>query len=248
MGSLMGKTAIITGGSRGIGRACCLAFAGEGANVVFTYHKSKDKAAQLSKEIEGLGANCLSLKLDIRDYDGCRSVVDKALEKFKKLDIVVNNAGVTAGKALMMMTQDEWKDVVDTDLGGVFNMTRAAITTLLKQKSGSIVNISSVAGLSGLPRQTHYCAAKAGVIGFSKALAKEVAAYGIRVNIVCPGYIDTDMVSGLKEDIKKQILDFIPVKRFGQASEVAQVCLFLASDKASYMTGEVVTIDGGLTT
>lgn len=243
MSDLKGKTVIITGGSRGIGRATAKAFAKEGANVVFTYNKSKDKAQELETE---LGANCLCLQLDISDYDGCRKVIEKTLEKFKKIDVLINNAGVTAAKALMMMTKEEWKEVIDTDLGGVFNMTRAAITTLLKQKSGSIVNISSVAGLVGLARQSHYSAAKAGIIGFSKALAREVAEYGIRVNVVCPGYIETDMVAGLREDIKKQILDYIPTKKFGKVDDVAQLCLFLASDKAGYMTGEVVKVDGGL--
>ena len=243
MNDLKGKTVIITGGSRGIGRACCLAFAKEGANIVFTYNKSKDKAQALEKE---LGKNCLCLQLDIGDYDGCRKVIEETLKKFGKLDVLINNAGVTAAKALMMMTPQEWKEVIDTDLGGVFNMTRSAITTLLKQKSGSIVNISSVAGIVGLARQSHYSAAKAGIIGFSKSLAREVAEYGIRVNTVCPGYIETDMVSGLRDDIKKQILDYIPTKKFGNVDDVAQLCVFLASDKASYMTGEVVKVDGGL--
>jgi len=246
MGDLKGKTAIITGGSRGIGRACCIAFAKEGANIVFTYNRSEEQAKELAKELKKIGVEALSLKSDVKEYDQCRKVIEQTLEKFKKLDILVNNAGITKDKALMMMTHQDWKDVLDTNLGGTFNMTRAAITTFLRQKEGCIINMSSVSGIIGLARQTNYSASKAGVIGFSKALAKEVGAYNIRVNVVCPGYIDTDMVGNLREDIKKQILDFIPKKRFGTSDEVARVCVFLSSDKANYITGQIIKIDGGL--
>jgi 3-oxoacyl-[acyl-carrier protein] reductase len=246
MGDLKGKTAIITGGSRGIGRASCLAFAKNEANIVFTYNKSEDQAKEVVKEVKKIGAKVLSIKADVKDYNQCRKVVEETLKEFNKLDIVLNNAGIIRDKALMMMTQDDWKDVLDTNLGGTFNMTRAAITTLLKQKEGCVINMSSVSGIIGLPRQTNYSASKAGIIGFTKALAKEVGAYNIRVNVVCPGYIDTDMVGDIKEDMKKQILDFIPEKRFGTAEEVAGVCVFLASDRANYITGEIIKIDGGL--
>ncbi|MDP2922870.1 MAG: 3-oxoacyl-[acyl-carrier-protein] reductase [Candidatus Omnitrophota bacterium] len=246
MDDLKEKTVIITGGSRGIGRACCLAFAKAGANIVFTYNKSKKEAEELTGEINKLGVNCLSIQTDVRDYNQCRSVVEKALERFKELDILVNNAGITKDKALLMMTLDDWKDVVETNLGGTFNMTRAAITTLLKQKKGCIINMSSVSGIVGLARQTNYSASKAGIIGFSKALAKEVAAYNIRVNAVCPGFINTEIVASLHENIKKEILNTIPVKRLGEVDEVANLCVFLASDKANYITGEVIKIDGGL--
>jgi 3-oxoacyl-[acyl-carrier protein] reductase len=182
----------------------------------------------------------------VRDYNQCRAVVEQTLEKFKVLDIVLNNAGITKDKALMMMTLEDWKDVIDTNLTGTFNMTRAAITTLLKQKKGCIINMSSVSGITGLARQTNYSASKAGIIGFSKALAKEVAAYNIRVNTVCPGFINTEIVAGLHENIKTEILNTIPVKRLGEVEEVASLCVYLASDKAGYITGEVVKIDGGL--
>jgi 3-oxoacyl-[acyl-carrier protein] reductase len=246
MGDFKGKTVIITGGSRGIGRACCLAFAKRGANIVFTYNKSVEDADRLGKEIEKLGVGCLSFKVDIKDYNLCRKVVEETLRKYSQLDILVNNAGIVKDKALMMMLLDEWKDVVDTNLGGVFNMSRACVTTFLKQKKGCIINMSSVSGLMGLPRQTNYSASKAGIIGFSKALAKEVAPYNIRVNVIAPGFINTDMVSSLREDIKKEIIDNIPIKRFGEPEEVAGVCVFLASDEANYITGEVIKIDGGL--
>jgi 3-oxoacyl-[acyl-carrier protein] reductase len=182
----------------------------------------------------------------VRDYNHCRKLIEKTLEHFKQLDILINNAGITKDKALLMMTLDDWKDVIETNLGGVFNITRASITTLLKQKKGCIINVSSVSGLVGLPRQTNYSASKAGIIGFSKALAKEVAAYNIRVNVVCPGFINTDMLGSLREDFKKEIINSIPVKRFGEAEEVAHLCVFLASDKAKYITGEAIKIDGGL--
>ena len=166
--------------------------------------------------------------------------------KFKKIDILVNNAGKTLDKALVMMANEEWKEVIDTNLGGTYNMTRALITTFMKQKSGCIINMSSVSGLTGLPKQTNYSASKAGIIGFTKALAKEVAGYNIRVNAVCPGYISTDMVSALSDEIRKNIVNTIPVKRMGEPEEVAELCLFLASDSSSYITGEAIKIDGGL--
>ncbi|MBN1824004.1 MAG: beta-ketoacyl-ACP reductase [Endomicrobiales bacterium] len=242
MNVLKGKTAIITGGSRGIGRACVLAFSKAGANVVFTYNRSKDEADALQKSAK----NVVSVKTDVREYEQCRAVVNEALKKFKKLDVVVNNAGVNIDKALVMMTHDDWKTVIDTNLNGTFNMTRAAITTFMKQKGGCVINMSSVSGITGLPRQTNYSASKAGIIGFSKALAKEVAGYNVRVNTVCPGYIKTDMVDSLGEDVKKKILESVPQKRLGEPEEVADLCVFLASGKAGYITGEVIKIDGGL--
>ncbi|MDD5431900.1 MAG: 3-oxoacyl-[acyl-carrier-protein] reductase [Candidatus Omnitrophica bacterium] len=246
MNELKGKIAIVTGGSRGIGRACCVALAKAGASVVFTYNKNIEEAEKLKKEIEGLNIECLSLQTDVRDLEQCRKVIEKTMEKFQKIDILINNAGITKDKALLMMAQEDWKDVLETNLGGTFNMSRACITTMLKQKSGKIINMSSVSGITGLPRQTNYSASKAGIIGFTKALAKEVAAYNITVNAVCPGFINTDMVSGMREEMKTEILKIIPVKRLGEAEEVANLCVFLASEKANYITGEAIKIDGGL--
>jgi 3-oxoacyl-[acyl-carrier protein] reductase len=213
---------------------------------VFTYHQSKGKATALKKELATQGVEILSMQADVRDYTQCRAVVENSLKKFKKIDILVNNAGIIKDRALMMMTHDDWKEVIDTNLGGVFNMTRACITTFLKQKKGCIINLSSVSGLVGIPRQTNYSASKAGIIGFSKALAKEVASYNIRVNVVCPGYINTEMVGSLKDDIKAQIIENLPAKRLGEPEEVAKTCIFLASERAGYITGEVIKIDGGL--
>ncbi len=241
---LKGKTIIITGGSRGIGRACCLAFAKEGTNIAFTFNTNQEKADELEKELVALGVECLGLQTDARDYDQCRETVRKTLEKFGRLDMVLNNAGIVRDKALMMMSVEEWKDVIDTNLGGTFNMTRAAITTFLKQKDGCVINMSSVSGLSGMPRQTNYSASKAGIIGFTKALAKEVAGYNVRVNAVCPGFIETDMVSGMQAKNREKIEEAVPVKRLGSAEEVAKVCVFLA--RSPYIIGETIRIDGGL--
>jgi 3-oxoacyl-[acyl-carrier protein] reductase len=246
MEEIKGKTVIITGGSRGIGRACCLAFAELGANIVFTYNKSKKEAEILQQMIDNLDVRCLSIAMDIRNYEQCQKVIAQTLDKFSQIDILINNAGIVRDKSLLMMLQDDWRDVVETNLGGVFNMSRAAITTFLKQKQGCIINMSSVSGLIGIPRQTNYSAAKAGIIGFSKALAKEVASYNIRVNAICPGYINTDMVNSLREDYKKNIINMIPFGRMGEAKEIAELCVFLASDKARYITGEIMKIDGGL--
>ncbi|MCP4649053.1 MAG: 3-oxoacyl-[acyl-carrier-protein] reductase [PVC group bacterium] len=246
MANLKNKTVIITGGSRGIGKACCLAFAQAGANVIFTFSKSKQEADSLEKQINDINANCLAIQSDIKDYEQCREVVVKSIEKFEKIDILVNNAGITKDKALMMMSVEDWKDVIDTNLGGVFNMSRAVITTFLKQKEGCILNMSSISGMVGMPRQTNYSASKAGIIGFSKALAKEVAPYNVRVNTVCPGFVGTDMVDNLQDSVKDNIAKSIPVKRIGDAEEIADLCVFLASEKARYIIGETIKIDGGL--
>ena len=246
MKELKKKVAVITGGSRGIGRACCAAFASEGANIVFTYNKSLKSANTLKKELKKYNVKVTAVKADVRNYNECQLVAKKALSSFNKVDILVNNAGIVKDKALFMMKPDEWYDVVDTNLNGTFNMTRAVITLFLKQKSGCIINMSSVSGLVGIARQTNYSASKAGIIGFSKSLAKEVAPYNIRVNAVCPGFIETDMVNSLSGDIKKSIKESIPLKRLGRANEVAQLCVFLAADKSSYITGEAIRIDGGL--
>ncbi len=247
MKELRKKVAIITGGSRGIGRACCLVFAREGAKIVFTYNKSKQAAAKLKKDLERAGADYLGIRADVRDYKQCQLVVEKTLKKFGQIDILINNAGITKDKTLMMMQLDEWHDVIETNLGGTFNMTRASIVTFLKQRSGCIINMSSVSGLKGIAGQTNYSASKAGIIGFSVSLAKEVSPYNVRVNVVCPGYINTDMLHALREEVKNGIINSIPARRLGEPEEVAYLCVYLSSEKAKYITGEVIKIDGGLT-
>ncbi len=246
MNDLKGKTVIVTGGSRGIGKACCLAFAETGCNIVFTFNKSKKEADDVVVEIKKAGVGCFAMQADVRDYNQCRDVVEKALEHFKRIDVLINNAGITKDKSLFMMLPDEWHEVLNTNLNGTFNMTKAAIITFLKQKQGCVINMSSVSGIVGLPGQANYSASKAGIVGFSKALAKEVSGQNVRVNVVCPGFIETDMVNAMREEIKKEIIKNIPMKRIGTAKEVADVCVFLASDKASYITGETIKVDGGL--
>ncbi|MBM3248281.1 MAG: 3-oxoacyl-[acyl-carrier-protein] reductase [Candidatus Omnitrophica bacterium] len=243
---LKGKVAIITGGSRGIGREIALELAKEGADISFNYLKNSEQAKILVKEINSLGRKALAEQVDISDFAKVKEFVEKTKNTFGRLDILINNAGIIIDKALMMMEEQDWRKVIDTDLNGAFNITRSCIVTFLKQKSGQIVNISSVSGITGQARQTNYSASKAGIIGFTKALAKEVAEYNIRVNAVAPGYIQTDMLNTLKEEQKDHLKKFIPLGRFGKPADVARVVLFLLSDAAQYITGQVITVDGGM--
>ncbi len=236
------KVVIITGGTRGIGKELVIKFSQQGADVIFTYLKNKSLANKMKKEFK----NVLPIQADVKKYEDCKKVVEKVLKKFKKIDILVNNAGIRRDKSLLMMDLEDWREVLDTNLNGVFNMCKASIVWFMKQKFGCIINISSVSGIMGLVGQTNYSASKAGIIGFSKALAKELASYNIRVNVVAPGFIETDMTKDLREEFKKEMVKLIPMKRFGTPSEVAELCLFLASNKASYITGEIIKVDGGL--
>jgi len=243
---LTDNVAIVTGGTRGIGRSIVIALAKEGADVTFTYIKNQALADQLVEEVTKIGRKAIPIQMDVRDYEGSKIVVDKVKEEFGRIDILVNNAGIIRDSSLMMMKKEDWADVIDTDLTGVFNITRACIITFLKQKSGNIVNISSVSGLHPLAGQVNYAAAKAGVIGFTKSLAREVAPYNIRVNVVAPGFIETDMTEKLGDGYKTRLLETIPVGRFGTPDEVARVVVFLACDRSRYITGQVIQIDGGL--
>jgi len=244
--SLKNKVVIISGATRGIGRAIAIELAREGANISFNFLKSNKEAIELEKEIKALGVNVKSFQVDIRDYNAVKSWADDTKKLFGGIDIVVNNAGVIKDKALALMEPDDWHEVISTNLDGTFNLTRAAIVTFIKQKSGIVINIASVSGVVGMPRQTNYAASKAGIIGFTKSLAKEVASYNIRVNAVAPGFIETDMLKDLKEEYKDQIIKQIPLSGLGKPEEVAKTVKFLVSENASYITGQTVVIDGGM--
>ncbi len=244
---LKGKVAIITGGTRGIGRAIVLELIRDGANVLFTYLSSDESAATVLGLVtefgEGVG-QARAFKADVRDYNEAKRVVGEAINNFGTVDILVNNAGITRDKALMMMEPSEWQEVLDTNLTGYFNMAKSCIVMMMKKKSGNIVNISSVAGITGSARQVNYSSAKAGILGLTKSLAKEVGPYNIRVNAIAPGYIETDMTKDLKR--RDELEKLIPSGRFGDAKEVAKTVAFLASDDAGYITGQVIKVDGGL--
>jgi 3-oxoacyl-[acyl-carrier protein] reductase len=240
------RVALVTGGTRGIGRAIVLAVCGAGADCAFTFVKDRSAAESLAEEVRRMGRKALPFQLDVRDFEGAKTLVDEMKKEFESFDILVNNAGITKDKSLMMMNREDWSEVIDINLTGVFNTARACIITFLKQKSGNIVNMSSVSGIHPLPGQANYAAAKAGVIGFTKSLAKEVAPYNIRVNAVAPGFIDTEMTAKLGEKTREKYLDMIPLHRFGSSDEVAKAVLFLLSDESRYITGQVLQLDGGL--
>ena len=244
--SLRDKTVIVSGASRGIGRAVAIELARAGANISFNFRSSEAEAKELEKEIQGLGVKVKGSQVDIKDYDAVKSWVDDTLASFGGLNIIVNNAGITKDGALALMSQASWKEVIITNLDGTFNLTKAAILIFMKQKSGNVINITSVSGVMGMARQTNYAASKSGMIGFSKSLAKEVASYNIRVNAVAPGFIETDILKDLKEDYKEQMLRKIPLGRLGEPVEVAKTVRFLASDDSKYITGQTIVIDGGL--
>ncbi len=244
---LKGKIAIVTGGSRGIGKAVVQMLAGQGAQVAFNYAKNQQAALALEKEIKERNLKCKAAQVDIKNFDAVKAWIEKVKQEFGRLDILVNNAGIISDKGLFMMSPAEWEEVIQTNLTGMFNASRACIVTFLKQKKGDIVNVASVSGMIGLKGQTNYSSAKGGMIAFTKALAKEVSPYGVRVNAVAPGFIETDMISGISPQQREQILKQIPLGRIGSAQDVANCVKFLLSEQAAYMTGQVVVIDGGLT-
>ncbi len=241
---LKDQVAIVTGGSRGIGKAAALALATQGAKVVVNYARSSDAAEAVVQEITEAGGQAISLQADVSQSEEVDNLIKQTLDKFGRIDVLVNNAGITKDTLLLRMKLEQWQAVIDLNLTGVFLCTKAVSKTMLKQRSGRIINIASVAGQMGNPGQANYSAAKAGVIGFTKTVAKELANRGITVNAVAPGFIETDMTDDLKSD---EIIKFIPLGRYGQPEEVAGTIRFLASDPAAaYITGQVFNVDGGM--
>ena len=243
---LDGKTALVTGASRGIGRAVALRLAEEGARVAINYAGNVKAAEEVKAAIEAAGGTAMLCRADIADSAAVEAMVDSVVKAFGAIDILVNNAGITRDTLLMRMKNEDFEKVLDTNLKGVFYCTKAVSKLMMKKRAGRIVNMASVVGLAGNAGQTNYAAAKAGVIGFSKSAAKELASRGITVNVVAPGFIGTDMTAGLSDAVKEKALADIPLGKMGEPKDVANAVLFLASDQASYITGQVVNVDGGM--
>lgn len=243
---LAGKVAVVTGASRGIGKSIALELARQGANVVVNYAGSVDRANEVVKEIEALGRKAMSIQCDVSDSESVNVMMKEALEAFGSIDILVNNAGITRDNLLMRMKDSEWDDVINTNLKGVFLCTKAVTRPMMKQRKGRIINITSIVGVTGNPGQANYVAAKAGVIGFTKTTAKELAQRNITVNAIAPGFITTDMTDKLTEEVKNSMLTQIPLGQFGNPEDIANAVVFLASDESSYITGQTLHIDGGM--
>ena len=243
---LKGKCAVVTGAAKGIGKAIALKLASLGVNIVLNYRSSEDKAIETEKEILSLGVEVLRVKGDISKPSDVGNLIDSAKKKFGKIDIMVNNAGITKDTLLLRMKEEDFDSVINVNLKGVFNCLKAITPVMVKQKEGKIINLSSVVGLVGNAGQVNYAASKAGVIGMTKSLAKEIGSRGITVNAVAPGFIETDMTDVLGDRFKEEAKKSIPLKRLGKAEDVAEVVAFLASDSANYITGQVIHVDGGM--
>jgi 3-oxoacyl-[acyl-carrier protein] reductase len=246
MSRFNGKTAIVTGASRGIGAEIAKQLAGQGARVVVNYSGSQAKAEAVVEEIQQAGGEAIAFKANVADSAEVKSMVDEAIKNFGSVDILVNNAGITRDNLMMRMKDDEWDDVINTNLKGVFICTKAVTRQMMKQRSGRIVNVASIVGVMGNAGQANYVASKAGVIGLTKTTARELSSRGITANAVAPGFITTDMTDKLSDDVQKAMLDQIPLGRFGEPGDVAKAVLFLASEEASYMTGQTLHLDGGM--
>lgn len=242
----MNKVALITGGTRGIGKEIAYTLAEENYDIIINYRTENEELMKLKKEIEQKRVRCLLLKGDVSNFEDCKKLVEEAINRINHIDVLVNNAGITKDMLLMRMKPEDFNEVINVNLIGTFNMTKNVINYMMKERKGRIINVSSVVGISGNAGQTNYSASKAGIIGFTKSLAKEVASRNILVNAIAPGFIQTDMTNILKENIKDEIAKTIPLKRMGTAKDVANVVKFLVSEDSSYITGQVIQVDGGM--
>lgn len=242
----MGNVAFITGATRGIGREIAITLAKNGFDIALNYRTQNEELENLKKEIESENVKCFAVQGDVSSFESAEEMVNKIIEKFGKIDVLVNNAGITKDMLLMRMKKEDFESVIDVNLVGTFNVTKNVIPFMMKQRSGRIINISSVVGISGNAGQTNYSASKAGIIGFTKSLAKEVGSRNILVNAVAPGFIETQMTDVLKDEVKEEIAKQIPLKRMGTTQDVANVVKFLASEESSYITGQVIQVDGGM--
>ena len=248
MNLLKGKTVIITGASRGIGKGIALILAKNGANIAFTYSQSIESANKLVKEIKSTGVECKAYQSNAASYEESQSLVENILNDFDTFDVLINNAGITRDNLLLRMNEEDFDKVVEVNLKSVFNMVKACQRVFLKKRSGSIINISSIVGVKGNAGQSNYAASKAGIIGFSKSIALELGSRNIRSNVVAPGFIQTEMTDQLSEDIVNKWIEGIPLKRGGKPEDVANLCLFLSSDLSNFITGQVINVDGGMLT
>lgn len=246
MNLLANKVVLLTGGSRGIGRAIALHFASEGAHIAFSYLHSHDEAAELRDVLVSLGVRAACYRSNASDFTMASQLVKDVVKDFGSIDILVNNAGICDDNILVRMSEEQWDTVIDTNLKSVFNLTRGVVKIVMRARGGVIVNVSSVIGISGNTGQANYAASKAGIIGFTKSIARELAGHGIRANAVAPGFIETDMTNGISQGMREKLLINIPVRRTGSPEDVARACLFLASADSSYITGQVIQVDGGM--
>ncbi len=246
MGLLTGKKALITGGSRGIGEALVLKYASEGADVAFTYVSSEEKAEIVRQKAAAYGINAIMFKSDASEYSQAEQLISDVIAVFGKIDILINNAGITKDTLMLRMSEDQWDQVININLKSVFNLTKHVLKPMMKERGGSIINMGSVVGVFGNAGQANYAASKAGIIGFSKSIAKEVGSRNIRCNVIAPGFIETDMTHVLTDDQKKAYISNIPLNRLGAGDDVSNACVYLGSDLSTYVTGQVLSVCGGL--
>jgi 3-oxoacyl-[acyl-carrier protein] reductase len=245
---LQDKVALVTGGSRGIGAAIARRFAEEGAKVAFTYLSSEDRAKAIEAELQGLGVEAKAIRSDASSFEQAEALIKEVLDTFGKVDILVNNAGITRDTLMLRMTEEQWDQVIMTNLKSVFNLTKHALRPMMKNRGGSIINMSSIVGVTGNAGQANYAASKAGIFGFTKSIAKEMGSRSIRCNAIAPGFIETDMTDELDEKTKEAYLNSIPLRRLGKAKEIADACVYLGSDLSTYVSGQTLSVCGGLNT